>query len=191
MLVIISMLNLQSMDIDDEKVKTLFQETENRIRAMSLVHEKLYQSQSLVDVDLGQYLEEMVTALVETMTYGDRIRVQLDCERVQVSIDNIVPLGLAINEIVTNSLKHGFPGDRTGSIFIRLAAGEDGMVEVVVGDDGIGLSEDFNVHRARSFGMQITVNLIEKQLAGTMKIERRAGTVYRILFREPLRPKRI
>lgn len=191
MLVIISMLHLQAMDIDDERVKTLFWETENRIRVMSLVHEKLYQSQNLAEVDLGQYLEEMVTALVRSMVIGDRIRVELKCEQVAVSIDNVVPLGLAINEIVTNSLKHAFPGDGHGCIFVYLTQDGDGMVEVVVGDDGVGLPPDINLDRIRSLGMQITVGLVERQLHGSMDIGSDGGTVYRIRFTELARPKRM
>lgn len=191
MLVIISMLNLQAMDIDDERVKTLFLETENRIRAMSLVHEKLYQSQNLVEIDLGQYLEEMVTALVQSMVFGDRIRVELDCARVAVSIDNIVPLGLAVNEIITNSLKHGFPADREGTVFVKLSIDPEGVVELVAGDDGVGLPKEIDVKNIRSFGMQITVNLIEKQLRGRLEIDSIDGTVYRISFKEAMRQKRI
>ncbi len=191
MLVIISMLNLQAMDIDDERVKTLFKETENRIRAMSLVHEKLYQSQNLVEIDLGQYLEEMVTALVGSMVIGDRIGVKLDCARVPVSIDNIVPLGLAVNEIITNSLKHGFPSDGKGYVFVKLSVDSAGVVELIAGDNGIGLPDGIDVKCIRSFGMQITVNLIEKQLRGKMEIDRSAGTVYLIRFKETKRQERI
>jgi PAS domain S-box-containing protein len=191
MLVIISMLNLQAMDIDDLRVKALFQETENRIRAMSLVHEKLYQSQNLAEVDLGSYLKEMVTALVKTMVIGDRIRVDIECEKVAVSLDNIVPLGLAVNEIVTNSLKHAFPDDREGRIAVQLTRNAQAQVELQIGDDGIGLPAEIDIHKIRSFGMQITVNLIEKQLRGTLEIMRSGGTVYSIRFEEPVRPKRI
>jgi PAS domain S-box-containing protein len=191
MLVIISMLNLQAMDIDDNRVKVLFQETENRIRAMSLVHEKLYQSQNLAEVDFGEYLREMVTALVKTMIMGDFITVDIECEEVAVSIDNIVPLGLAVNEIVTNSLKHAFAEGGKGRIFVNLTRNAHGQIKLLVGDDGIGLPPDIDIHRIRSFGMQITVNLIEKQLGGTMEITRSGGTVYNIMFEEPVRPKRI
>lgn len=191
MLVIISLLHLQALEIDDERVKTLFWETENRIRAMSLVHEKLYQSQNLAEIDLGQYLEEMVAALVRSMVIGDHVRIEMDCEHVPVSIDNILPLGLAINEIVTNSLKHAFPDGRAGRIFVRLNQDEYGLVEVVVGDDGPGLPPDMEPGRVRSLGMQITVNLIKKQLHGSMDVSSDGGVVYRIRFAEAVRPKRV
>jgi len=191
MLVIISMLHLQAMELEDEQVKTLFWETENRIRAMSLVHEKLYQSQSLTEIDLGQYLEEMVAALVRSMVIGDAVHVDMDCRHIPVSIDNIVPLGLAVNEIVTNSLKHAFSGGRKGCIFVRLSRDGAGRVEVVVGDDGPGLPPEVDPLKARSLGMQITASLITRQLRGTMEVESGNGVVYRIRFTEPLRPKRV
>jgi len=191
MLVIISMLQLQAMELEDEQVRTLFWETENRIRAMSLVHEKLYQSQNLTEIDLGQYLEEMVASLVRSMVIGDTVRVEMDCQPIAVSIDNIVPLGLAINEIVTNSLKHAFSGGRKGCIFVRLNRDGDGRVAVVVGDDGPGLPPEVDPAKARSLGMQITASLITRQLRGTMEVESGNGVVYRIRFTETLRPKRV
>jgi PAS domain S-box-containing protein len=191
MLVIISMLNLQALDIDDQRVRTLFQETENRIRAMALVHEKLYQSQNLTEVDLGQYLEEMVTALGRTMVLGDRIQVKIEHRPVAISLDSIIPLGLAVNEIVTNSLKHAFPDERKGCISLKLSQDASGMIEVMIVDDGIGLPNSTDIHTARSFGMQIIANLVKKQLHGSMEIQGGDGTVYRIRFKESTRPKRI
>lgn len=192
MLVIISMLNLQALDIEDAGVKELFKETENRIRAMSLAHEKLYQSQNLSEVDLAVYLRDMVRSLVDTMVFGKRIRVEVAAgDQVVVSLDNIVPLGLAVNEIVTNSIKHAFPQNGSGTIFVRLLRQADDMVEVQVGDDGIGLPDHINPHRVHSLGLQITVNLIEKQLHGTLDLNRENGTMFIIKFKEMARPKRI
>ncbi|SHO44554.1 histidine kinase dimerization/phosphoacceptor domain -containing protein [Desulfopila aestuarii] len=191
MLVIISMLQLQAMELEDQQVKMLFWETESRIRAMSLVHEKLYQSQNLTDIDLGQYLEEMVSALVASMVFDDAVKVDFDCQQVFLSIDSVVPLGLAINEIVTNSLKHAFPKGAGGCIYIRLRRDSEGLVEVVVGDNGPGLPKGLEPRKARSLGMQITTNLITGQLHGSLEITSEAGVCYRIRFTEPARPKRV
>jgi len=191
MLVIISMLQLQAMELEDQQVKMMFWETESRIRAMSLVHEKLYQSQNLTDIDLGQYLEEMVSALVGSMVIGDTVKVDLDCQQVPLSIDSVVPLGLAINEIVTNSLKHAFPNGAEGRIYIRLRRDEEGLVEVMVGDDGPGLPPGVEPAKARSLGMQIATNLITGQLHGSLAITSEAGVCYRIRFTESTRPKRV
>jgi two-component sensor histidine kinase len=192
MLVIISMLNLQAMDIDDEHVRGLFKETENRIRAMSLAHEKLYQSQNLSEVDLSVYLQDVVRTLVDTMVYGNRVVVDVDCtEGINVSLDAIVPLGLAVNEIVTNSIKHAFPNYGSGRIFVRAHEDESGTVIMQVGDDGVGLPPELDVAKSPSLGLQITVNLIEKQLQGSLEVDRTSGTMYIVRFKEAARPKRI
>jgi len=158
---------------------------------MSLVHEKLYQSQNLTDIDLGQYLQDMIYALVGSMVIGDAVQIDMDCQQVFLSIDSVVPLGLAINEIVTNSLKHAFPNGAKGCIYIRLFRDEKGMVEVVVGDDGPGLPPGMEPGKARSLGMQITTNLITGQLHGSLEITSDAGVCYRIRFTESARPKRV
>lgn len=192
MLVIISMLNLQAMDIDDKRVRELFKETENRIRAMSIAHEKLYQSQNLSEVDLSVYLQDMVRTLVETMVYGDRLSVIVDCVKgIRVSLDDIVPLGLAVNEIVTNSIKHAFPDYGCGRIFVEVHQEEDGTIEMVLGDDGIGLPAGIDISKSASLGLQITENLIKKQLQGSLEVDRTKGTVYAIRFGETAKPKRI
>ena len=192
MLVIISMLHLQANDIDDPLVRGLFQETENRIRAMSLAHEKLYQSQNLSEVDLLVYLGDMVRTLVENMVLGNRIGVRVSgASQVPVSLDTIVPLGLAANEIVTNSIKHAFPGEAPGTISIGVEREADGTMVVELGDNGIGLPPDLNLYSSPSLGLQITVNLIERQLHGSLAVDRRKGTVYTIRFKETNRPKRI
>ncbi len=192
MLVIISMLNLQALDIEDERIRDLFKDIENRIRAMSLAHEKLYQSKSLTEVDLAAYLEDMAKALVATMVYGKDIRVEMgDVPKVKVSLDAIVPLGLAVNEIVTNSIKHGFREKDEGTIIIGLDKSEGGNIVVRMGDDGCGMPESVDLHNSPSLGLQITVNLIERQLYGNIEVNRENGTQYIITFKETGRPDRI
>ena len=192
MLVIISMLNLQALDIEDERIKDLFKDIENRIRAMSLAHEKLYQSKSLTEVDLATYLEDMTKALVATMVYGKHIRVEMgEAPKVNVSLDAIVPLGLAVNEIVTNSIKHGFREKENGTISIGLDKYEDGNIVVKMGDDGCGIPEGVDLHNSPSLGLQITVSLIERQLYGSIEVNRDNGTHYTITFRETGRPDRL
>jgi PAS domain S-box-containing protein len=191
MLVIIAMLNLRAMETDIEKVREVFRDTENRIRAMSLVHERLYQSQNLSELDFGVYLREMTTTLVQNMILDNRVKVEMDCPPLTVSIDTAVPLGLAVNEIVTNSLKHAFPDGRSGTVFIGMKAINGGIIELQIGDDGIGLPAEKDIHTSVSFGMQITVNLVLKQLKGTLAVTREGGTRYILRFSEPQRIRRI
>lgn len=191
MLVIISMLDLQIQDIEDEQVKTIFLETENRIRAMALVHEKLYQSQNLSEIDLGSYLHEIVESLVNTMALDGRIVLLSNVEPVPINIDYAVPLGLVINELVTNSVKHAFPDNRSGSVYLTVEKNREGEILLAIGDDGIGLPEDIDVQNSTSFGMQIVTSLVKVQLKGSITVNRDNGTRYLISLPEPRTTKRI
>ena len=191
MLVIISMLELQTCDIDDKRVKEIFQETERRIRAMALVHEKLYQSKNLSEIDLGSYLEEVVSSLVANMAMDGKVTLQMDTEPVAINIDYAIPLGLVINEIVTNSVKHAFPGNRSGSVSVTLKKENDGQIILNVGDDGKGLPKEIDIDNCNTFGMQMVYSLIKMQLKGSVLLGRDNGTSFQICFQEPKRQERI
>ncbi|MGB3209528.1 MAG: histidine kinase dimerization/phosphoacceptor domain -containing protein [Desulforhopalus sp.] len=189
MLVIISMLALQMDGIEDGKARKVFVETENRIRAMALVHENLCQSSNLAAINLGEYLEKMILTLVDSMTFGDRITVQTQCRPLTVSFEKAVNMGLVINELVTNSVKHAFPGDRDGEVSLVMKQDGSSLV-VVVADNGIGLPTGIDVHNSRSFGLQITASMIEKQLQGHFEVERKQGTRFTIRLADMFDHKR-
>ncbi len=191
MLVIISMLELQILDIDDDRVKSIFKDTEHRIRAMALVHEKLYQSQDLSEIDLGSYLKDVVHSLVGNMVLAGKISLNVEIETTPINIDYAVPLGLVINEIVTNSLKHAFPDNRAGTLSLQLTRGEDSKIRLEISDDGVGLPENIDIHKSSSFGIQLVESLITTQLGGEISVERSGGTLYLIVFKEPVRRSRI
>lgn len=182
MLVIISLLELQKAASGDERVIAVFTEMENRIRAMALVHENLYQTSNLSDLRLGGYLEKLIRGLVSSMTVENQISVTTEFEPVTISFDQAVPLGLVVNELVTNSLKHGFPGGRRGNISFSIHR-DGNNVELVLRDDGIGIPVTIDVRRSRSFGLQIASSMIEKQLGGSFEVERKDGTIFYIRFR--------
>ncbi len=191
MLVIISMLRLQIPKVKDSKAREIFAETENRIRAMSLVHEKLYQSDNLMEIDLSGYLVDMVTTLVDSMVVNQRVSLKTKTESIPISIDHAIPLGLAVNEIITNSIKHGFPGNNKGEIHLRLSLKDNRTIQVHISDNGKGLPESFQLETNSSFGLQITRNLILKQLNGTISMQRNNGTETIISFVEPDRLERV
>ncbi len=191
MLVIISMLNLQTMEVEDEQVRAVFREMEDRIRAMALVHEKLYQSQNLSEIDMGSYVREISQALVTNMVSDDRIELRVDIESMVLNIDYAVPLGLVVNEIVTNSLKHAFPDERSGVVAIHLRQDPSGVSTLIIEDNGIGLDDGIDVMLSGSFGLQIIASLVMVQLAGTISVDRTRGTRYEITFSEPRRNTRI
>ncbi len=177
MLVIISMLALQMDGVSDEKARKIFVETENRIRAMALVHENLYRSQNLAEINLGDYLEDVVTTLVRSMTFDERITVAASCNDCAISFEKAIPLGLVVNEIVTNAVKHAFPGEGKGEVRLFLDQ-VNSEIELIIADNGIGLPEMIDVHNSTSFGMQITANMIERQLGGKFHVNRVEGTEY-------------
>jgi len=193
MLVIIALLDLQTQGVKDAGVRAIFFETESRIRAMALIHEKLYQSQDLSNIDLGEYLYEVAESLIKNMVVGERIRLlSSSIDPVSITIDFAVPLGLVVNEIVTNAIKHGFPDSRQGSVCLGLANDRKGEIVLTVGDDGVGLPEEIDIHKETSFGMQIIIkSLVKLQLKGTVSVDRKHGTLYRITFPEPATEKRI
>ncbi|MFW2365759.1 MAG: sensor histidine kinase [Desulforhopalus sp.] len=181
MLVIISMLALQMDGIEDSKARRIFIDTENRIRAMALVHENLYMSKSLAEINLGEYLGNMVETLIDNMTVGNRIVVEVKQQPVKISFEQAIPLGLVVNELVTNSVKYAFPGDRKGCVRIELVRqGKEN--QLVVADNGIGLPPDLDIHTANSFGLQITTNMVKKQLRGNLAVNCNQGTEYHITF---------
>jgi PAS domain S-box-containing protein len=191
MLVIISILRLQMPSIQDPGVRAIFTDTENRIRAMALVHERLYKSENLSEINLGDYLEDMARTLIETMVMDRRISLTVTSQPVCISIDYAVPLGLAVNEIITNAVRHGFPDDRWGNISLALDQDDDKLISLVIKDDGTGLPADFSPEKLSNFGMQMVHNLITRQLLGSYSIRSDNGTLVRIDFKEPVRPRRV
>lgn len=181
MLVIISMLSLQLDGIVDPQARKVFADTENRIRAMAMVHEDLCRSENLAEINLGAYLENMGRALIGTLIIDDRIGFVARCDHVPVSIDQAVPLGLVVNELITNAVKHAFPDGRTGEIRLVLRR-DGGELELIVADDGVGLPDWIDAHHSRTFGLQITANMIEKQLRASFAVDCRRGTDFAIRF---------
>ncbi len=191
MLVIISMLHLQIQSLKDPKMISIFKDTENRIRAMALVHEKLHRSENLAEINLGDYLKEMVDTLVNSMVLDKRITVNINAESVSISIDSAVPLGLAVNEIITNAIIHGFPGDRKGAVSITVKQNKAKVIELTICDDGVGLPKNFDFNDLTSFGTQMTRALITQQLQGSYSLYTEKDTVAKIRFTEPQRLQRV
>lgn len=181
MLVIISLLNLQADEIEDPKMQKIFFETENRIRAMSLIHESLYQTHNLANIDVGEYLKNIGSELVSSMTLHGRIELEVESESMIVSIDKAMPLGLIANEIITNAIQHAFEGRTGNKIFINLGKTEDGRIQVAIGDNGIGMAPE-SLENNDLFGMMVIRNLISMQLQGEYSVSMENGTCYTITF---------
>lgn len=176
MQVISSLLRLQASSIDDRETKGLFLASQNRVQAMSAVHETLYTSDSLSKISLDLYITKLSEILAQTMSVDQaQVTVNVKADPVQVSIEQATPLGLVLNELMSNAFKYAFPGGRKGEIRISVRDLQPGF-RLVMEDDGIGLPEDFDWKNASTLGLQLVKNLIENQLRGTIQMEQEQRT---------------
>jgi PAS domain S-box-containing protein len=192
MQVITSLLNLQSRGIDDKKTLQILKDTENRIHSMALVHEKLYKTKNLSQVNLSDYVRDLANALMKSHNAGkEQISLMVDVERIPISIDTITPLGLVLNELMTNALKYAFPDNKKGEIIIRARLNEDEIIELTFGDNGIGIPQDIDLEETESLGLTIVRTLVESQIKGNLELRTQNGTVFIIKFKDKDHPARI
>jgi len=183
--VISSFLSLQSRFIEAPQLHAIFQECQNRIYAMALVHQHLYQAENLASIDFGTYLDSLAASLLRS--YGvdpQRIQFTSTAEHVFLSVDTAVPCGLLVNELLSNALKHAFPPGQAGHLWVTLRRAADGQLRLTVRDDGVGLPEGVDVQTTSSFGMRL-VGLLAQQLRATVALERHPGTSVTLTFVEP------
>jgi two-component sensor histidine kinase len=186
MQVISNLIDLQALSINDKKIVELFKETQSRIKSMALVHEKLYQSKDLSNVNLKDYINELANTLLTSYQISrDTIVLKLDIDNISVSIDAAIPSGLIVNELMSNSLKYAFPGGRQGEISIILHKNEKGEIELYFSDKGIGFPKGFDINNPKSLGLKLVKNLTEKQLEGKVELRTNQRTEFLIKFKEP------
>jgi PAS domain S-box-containing protein len=179
--VISSLLNLQSSYVRDKNDLEIFRESQNRIRSMALIHEKLYQSGNISFVDFPQYAQSLATTLFRSYRSTEsNVKLEVDFGDVSLGIDAAVPCGLIINELLSNALKHAFPGGRGGKVLLGLRA-QGGTTRLTVKDDGIGVPSEVDVSRPDSLGLQL-VNTLVAQIGGVLEVDRSNGTEFRIAF---------
>jgi two-component sensor histidine kinase/CheY-like chemotaxis protein len=185
MQVISSMLNLQRIQIKDDYLTTAFLEMENRIQSMSLVHRKLYQSQDLSSLDLGEYVQDLVVLLKRSyLVSTEKIAILLETEAVKASIDTTIPCGLILNELISNALNHAFPENGNGRIHIWVKKVKGGIIELGVSDNGVGPKSECDFQNSGKLGLQIVKTLGENQLGGEVIFETDPGLACRVRFRE-------
>ncbi|RDY61008.1 sensor histidine kinase [Flagellimonas nanhaiensis] len=181
-----SLLSLQSRAIDDKKISNIIKSSQNRVVSMAMVHEMLYKRDDyLSKIELKPYVKELCDYLVRSVKGNlNQIQVKLDIADNKLSIDTIIPLGLIINETITNALKYGIAEDQEGEIEVSLRKIGDNRYEMYLGDNGIGYSENFDPKNAKSLGLKLIYNLT-RQLRGTLARDlSKKGTYYRIEFEE-------
>jgi PAS domain S-box-containing protein len=180
--IISSLLSLQSEKISGQDPVRTFRESQDRIRSMALIHEKLYQARDISRVDFAEYARSLTAYLSRSYVSGPGIEIVIDIEDVSLDIDLAIPCGLIINELVSNSLKYAFPDGRHGEIRIGLSRAGNGYT-LVVADNGAGLPPGLDFRDTPSLGLQL-VNTLVGQLEGTIELLRGTGTAFRISFRE-------
>ncbi len=185
MQVISSLLNLQARHLKDQEAVEMFRQAQKRIRSMAMVHEKLYHSPDLTSIDFTDYLNSLAqTIFQDYQQQRGQVELHIELEPVSLNINHAVPVGLIVNELITNSLKHAFPWGRKGNIWVRLKQAAKNRVMVQVKDDGIGLPANVDPKKAESMGMIIITTLVN-QLDGKLEIKREEGTDIRITFPLP------
>ena len=151
---------------------------------MALIHEKLYQSETLATVDLADYVRTLVSILMRTYTANAGVTLECRLDPASVNIDTAVPVGLMLNELVTNSLKYAFPNGRPGSLFVALGVEAQGQIALRVQDDGVGMKPDFQFEQASTLGLRL-VRMFARQLRADVTLRTEPGhTSFDIRFKE-------
>lgn len=181
--VISSLLNLQSEYITNKEDLELFRESQTRAKSMALIHEKLYQSEDLKRINFGEYMQTLVKDLFNIYAVDSSyLTLHMDVENIMLDINLSIPLGLIINELISNCLKYAFPNGRKGKINIKLES-KDSKITLIVGDNGVGMPEDIDFKNTDSLGLQLVNNLVG-QIDGEIKLDRSHGTEFEIKFKE-------
>lgn len=193
MQIVASLIRIQLHNIASAKVKEVLKDTQNRIKAMALIHETLYNPNNLSDIFLRDYIRELGLNLFDSFGMDpDRVQLLTEVQNIAIDIDTATPCGLIINELVTNSLKYAFPAGRSGEIRIILEKDEEkDALKLIVSDNGAGLPEKFDIYQTKSLGLSMVINLVEKQLRGKLELKRNNGTEFFITFKEVGHRKRI
>ena len=181
--IITSLLNLQSAYVKDNTYMHMFKESRNRVKSMALIHEKLYQSDDLTNIDFREYVRTLVHWIVQSHGVSmERVIPTIRVEDVSFGVDAAIPCGLIINELVTNSLKHAFPEGK-GEITVVLRSA-DGNVELVVADNGVGMPDNIDFKTTETLGLRLVTILAEGQLGGHIELVKGSGTEFHIRFKE-------
>jgi PAS domain S-box-containing protein len=180
--IVSSLLELQSDALDDAALLAQFRDSQDRIRSMALVHETLYQSQELARLDLARYIHTLSAQLVQSYTIDpQRISVQIQVTQVVLDMDQAIPCGLILNELLSNAFKYAFPQNRTGEVHIELHANTAQQAALMVRDNGIGFPDEIDFRHTESLGLQL-VTMLTEQLQGTITLERADGTTFTLTF---------
>jgi PAS domain S-box-containing protein len=192
MSVINAILGLQANSIGDERLQSAFEEAQNRIRSMALVHQKLYEASDLSHINLRDYIDDLVALILESYSLAsENITFHFQLSDVYILIDTAIPCGLILNELVTNALKYAFPADQAGEIEIKLQRLEGGEIELSVSDNGVGFPPGFDPRQNGKMGLRTVFTLAEEQLLGSCSLTSDQGVHCRLVFSDNLYQPRV
>jgi len=187
--IISSLLSLQADEIDDKEIVERYNESENRIHTIALVHESLYNSNDISEINFHDYVESLVQNIKDSYNVNIKnIKITLELDDYELGIETAIPLGLIINELVSNAIKHAFM-NQEGNILLKLTKSDD-IYELTIRDDGKGLRNDFDIDNEKSLGF-ILINALVKQLEGEIEVLIDGGSVFIIKFKELVYNKRL
>lgn len=176
--VVNSLLKFQSRKIEDEHILEMFKEAQNRVLSMALLHEKMYKTEDLKHINTKEHLTLLVEDLVKNYVVKKKIMLNIDIDDIDLGIEKLVPIGLIVNEIITNSLKYAFKGRKKGKLMISLNEEEPDKIVLKIGDDGVGFDSE---NKGRGLGTRL-IQMFTKQLNATLKMTSISGTFYEISF---------
>jgi len=180
-----SLLSLQCRNIEDPNVKNLIKSNQNRVISMAMVHEMLYMREDLSKIEYRPYVHELSEYLVRSIKGADsNIKLNIEVPDIKLGIDTAIPLGLLINETITNALKYGFGEEGEGEINIALVEGQNSDFVLSIGDNGVGFPDNVNFKNTKSLGLKL-INNLARQLKGTiMRDPSKRGTHYVLTFKD-------
>ena len=177
-----SLLAIQQQNIEDEKVRDIFEEAQNRIQSIALVHKQLYSSENLADIDFSTYIKTLIRQLMGGFNHqSGNISVDVDIKDVKLDIAKAIPCGLIVNELITNAFKHGFKKDINGTITVKMDKKGKAEIELIVANDGVPFPDNVDFRNTQTLGLQLVTSLVQ-QIDGTIQLEKANGTKFTISF---------
>ncbi|RFT15188.1 MAG: diguanylate cyclase/phosphodiesterase (GGDEF & EAL domains) with PAS/PAC sensor(s) [Candidatus Saccharicenans subterraneus] len=182
MQVMSSLLRLQMAQIADSQAREAFRKSQARIQSMAMIHERLYQSGNLASIDFADYVDKLVTHLYVVYEVDhERVHFKNETGQVGLDINQAIPCGLIVSELVSNALKHAFPGKQKGELLVRVFRGDDGKIHLIIKDSGKAMPAGIDLHKSETLGFQI-VNDLTRQLDGKLHYRRNGGNEFEIIF---------